>query len=69
MEWIKWMFGVVPRSAVGSPRLFLIVHYSFMAILAILFSVFSPQIRKLVNFPIDMQHALTSIEVAELRKC
>ena len=56
MEWVKWMFGVVPRSAVGSPRLYLIVHYSFMALLAILFSVFSNQIRKLVNFPIDMEH-------------
>ena len=60
MEWIKWMFGVVPRSAVGSPRLYLIVHYSFMALLAILFSVFSEQIRKLLNylfnFPIEMAH-------------
>lgn len=56
IEWVKWMFGIVPRSAVGSPRLFLIVHYSFMAFLAILFSVFSDSLRRLVGFPPDMVH-------------
>ncbi len=56
MEWVKWMFGVVPRSAVGSPRLFLIVHYSFMAFLAIMFAVFSDPVRRLVNLPPDMEH-------------
>ncbi len=56
IEWIKWMFGVVPRSAVGSPRLYLIVHYSFMAFLAIMFAVFSDQLRPLVNFPDEMAH-------------
>ena len=55
MEWVCWMFGVVPRSAVGSSRLFLIVHYSFMAFLAILFAVFSAEIRSFVGFPRDMQ--------------
>lgn len=56
MEWVRWMFGVVPRSAVGSPRLFLIVHYSFMAFLAILFAVFSEEIRWFIDFPSDMEH-------------
>lgn len=62
MEWIRWMFGVVPRSAVGSPRLFLIVHYSFMAFLAILFAIFSDKLRVLVGFPQDMQHLPPAID-------
>ncbi len=56
MEWVRWMFGVVPRSAVGSPRLYRIVHYSFMAFLAIMFAVFSDEIRTLVRYPADMAH-------------
>lgn len=56
MEWIKWMFGVVPRSAVGSPRLYLMVHYLFIAFLAIMFAVFSDQIRPLIYFPDEMAH-------------
>lgn len=56
MEWVRWMFGVVPRSAVGSPRLFLIVHYSFMAFLAILCAVFSDWLRWFVGFPLEMEH-------------
>ena len=62
MEWVRWMFGVVPRSAVGSPRLYLIVHYSFMAFLAIMFAVFSDGIRSLVGFPADMAHLRPSID-------
>jgi len=62
MEWVRWMFGVVPRSSVGSPRLYLIVHYSFMAFLAIMFAVFSDRIRSLVGFPVDMAHLRPSID-------
>jgi len=62
MEWVRWMFGVVPRSAVGSPRLFLIVHYCFMAFLAILFAVFSAEIRWFVGFPGDMAHLQGPLE-------
>jgi hypothetical protein len=62
IEWVKWMFGVVPRSAVGSPTLFLVVHYSFMAVLAILFAVFSDKLRVAVGFPEDMQHLPPAVD-------
>lgn len=62
MEWVRWMFGVVPRSAVGSPRMFLIVHYSFMAFLAILCAIFSDALRTLVGFPPDMEHLQGPLE-------
>lgn len=56
LEWLRWLFGVVPRSSVGSPRLYLAVHYSFMALLAILFAVFSDSIRKALGIAQDMEH-------------
>ena len=56
VEWLKWCFGVVPRSAVGSPTAFLIVHYSFITIVALLFGWFSPGIRKGIGYADQMQH-------------
>ncbi|MCA9065577.1 MAG: hypothetical protein KDA96_21060, partial [Planctomycetaceae bacterium] len=35
LDWCRWLFGVVPKSAVGSPRSYLFVHYIFMALIAI----------------------------------
>ncbi len=55
LEWLKWLFGVVPRSAVGSPRLYLTIHYSFIAVMAILLGFFSPEIRRLLPVPQEMQ--------------
>lgn len=62
MEWVRWMFGVVPRSAVGSPRFYLTVHYCFMAFLAILCAVFSDRLRVFFGFPIDMGHLPPAID-------
>ena len=35
LDWCRWLFGVVPRSAIGSPRSFLIIHYVFIALIAV----------------------------------
>jgi len=56
LDWCRWLFGVVPKSAVGSPTLYLIVHYSFMLLLAILAAVFSPQIRSLLGLQENLEH-------------
>lgn len=62
LEWLRWLFGVVPRSSVGSPRLYLAIHYSFMALLAILCAVFSNQIRTLLNVAQDMKNLPTWLD-------
>ncbi len=49
IEWVRWMFGIFPRSCLGSPKertVYLIVHYSFMALVTILLAYFSDNIRK-----------------------
>lgn len=56
LEWCRWLFGVFPRSAVGSPVIYLTVHYTFMALLAILCAIFSDQIRLWVGAPARVEH-------------
>jgi hypothetical protein len=52
MEWVRWMFGIFPRSALASPKertIFLIVHYSFIFLVTVLLAVFSDQIRYVIG--------------------
>ena len=45
LDWIKLACGVMPRSGFGSAKLFLVLHYCFMALLAVLCAYFSPDIQ------------------------
>ena len=43
IDWVRWMFGIFPRSALASPRertIYLIVHFSFVALVALFFAYF-----------------------------
>ena len=51
LEWIRWMFGIFPRTAIGSRTKFLIVHYSFVAVIFLLLCVFTPQLRGPLHLP------------------
>ena len=55
LEWIRWMFGIFPRTAIGSRTKFLIVHYSFVAVIFLLLCIFTPQLRVPLHLP-DMEH-------------
>ncbi|MEQ9410586.1 MAG: type VI secretion protein IcmF/TssM N-terminal domain-containing protein [Fuerstiella sp.] len=55
LEWIRLLFGVMPRSGFGSPRLFLILHYSFMALIAILLAWLSDDIRHWLGWEFRMR--------------
>ncbi|MEO2017611.1 MAG: type VI secretion protein IcmF/TssM N-terminal domain-containing protein [Fuerstiella sp.] len=48
LEWIKLACGVMPRSGFGSRKLYLVVHYCFMLLLAVLCGVFNDSIRNLL---------------------
>jgi len=50
------MFGIFPRSAVGSRKIYLIVHYSFIAIMALLLGWFSDPIRGFIGYAQKMEH-------------
>ena len=59
LEWIRLLFGVIPRSGVGSAKVFLILHYCFMALLAILLAIFSNYIRlDLLGWKFGMHHGI-----------
>ncbi|MEZ6130120.1 MAG: type VI secretion protein IcmF/TssM N-terminal domain-containing protein [Planctomycetaceae bacterium] len=45
LEWTRLLFGVMPRSGFGSAKVFLVIHYCFMVLLAILLGIFSDSIR------------------------
>ena len=55
LEWIRWMFGIFPRTAIGSRTKFLIVHYSFVAVVFLLLCFFTPELRKPLHLP-NMEH-------------
>lgn len=44
LTWIKWVFGIVPKSAMGSPVLFRVIHYTMVALIALLLGIFSDRI-------------------------
>jgi type IV secretory pathway VirB3-like protein len=46
LEWVRWIFGVVPKSAFGSPRFFLAVHYTGLFLVFLLLCIFSDPVRK-----------------------
>jgi IcmF-related N-terminal domain len=56
LDWCRWVFGVVPRSAVGSPMIYLILHYSLMTLLAVLCAYFSPEIRSGLGLEMHLEH-------------
>jgi hypothetical protein len=39
LDWCRWLFGVVPKSAIGSPRVYLIAHYAFIAVITIVLAL------------------------------
>lgn len=39
LDWCKWLFGIVPKSAVGSPRTYLIAHYCFIILITIVLAL------------------------------
>ncbi len=41
LEWIRLLFGVIPRSGFGSQKVYLVVHYMFVALVGLLLAVFS----------------------------
>ncbi|MFK7818582.1 MAG: type VI secretion protein IcmF/TssM N-terminal domain-containing protein [Planctomycetaceae bacterium] len=45
MEILRWIFGVVPRSAIGSPVVFRVVHYTFWALVIIVAGLCSTWVR------------------------
>jgi hypothetical protein len=50
LEWTRLLFGMMPRSGVGSVKVYLIIHYCFIALVAILLAIFTPQIRDLLGW-------------------
>lgn len=50
LEWTRLLFGMVPRSGFGSAKLFLVLHYCFMGLIAIILAIFTPEIRGAVDF-------------------
>ncbi len=51
LEFFRWIFGVVPRSAIGSPVVFRVVHYTFWALLILCAALFSPYVRPINQLP------------------
>lgn len=50
LEWTRLLFGMMPRSGFGSTKLFLVLHYCFMGLIAIVLAIFSESIRGYVPF-------------------
>ncbi|MEZ6059008.1 MAG: type VI secretion protein IcmF/TssM N-terminal domain-containing protein [Planctomycetaceae bacterium] len=46
MDWLRLICGVVPKSAIVSPKLYLAIHYTAVAVVFILLSIFSDGIRR-----------------------
>lgn len=50
LEWIRLLFGMVPRSGFGSTKIFLVLHFCFMGLIAIVLAYFTPEIRGSIGF-------------------
>ena len=44
LEWIRLLFGVMPRSGFGSKKVFLILHYVFVGLVALILGLLSSRI-------------------------
>lgn len=51
-SWTRWIFGVVPKSAVGSAMTFRVIHYTLVLLVALVLGFFTPQIQKIVSLPL-----------------
>lgn len=51
LGWFRWLFGVFPKSAVGSPVVFHVFHYTMLFLVFVLFSYFSPAILEMLGLP------------------
>lgn len=58
LDWMRLLFGVMPKSGFGSARIFLVLHYTFMAVLAILFACGSDWIRELMGWKFRMNQSV-----------
>ncbi|TWT42820.1 hypothetical protein KOR42_46240 [Thalassoglobus neptunius] len=52
LSWFRWIFGVVPKSAVGSVLIFRIVHYTLVVLIALILGWFTPQIQQWTQLPV-----------------
>ena len=48
IEWSRWLVGLVPRSSIGPARYYLIIHYTFVAVLTLLLAYFTPELQKVL---------------------
>lgn len=55
LTWLRWLFGVVPKSAIGSPVVYRVIHYTAVFLIALLLGVFSNSIMNMLGFP-QMHH-------------
>ncbi|MFN5625199.1 MAG: type VI secretion protein IcmF/TssM N-terminal domain-containing protein, partial [Planctomyces sp.] len=49
IEWGRWLVGLVPRSSIGPARYYLIIHYTFVAVLTLLLAYFTPELQGVVK--------------------
>lgn len=55
LTWLKWIFGIVPKSAVGSPVVFRAIHYTLVGLTALILGIFSNSVLELIGAP-KMDH-------------
>lgn len=58
LDWTRLLFGVMPKSGFGSARIFLVLHYTFMTLLAILFAWGSDWIRESMGWKFRMNQSV-----------
>ncbi|HAD57938.1 MAG TPA: hypothetical protein DCG12_01660 [Planctomycetaceae bacterium] len=58
LEWIRLLFGVMPRSGFGSAKIFLVIHYCFIAIVTIVLAIppVSDWVREVLGFEQRFRH-------------
>lgn len=48
IEWSRWLVGLVPRSSIGAAQYYLIFHYTFITVVAILLAAFTVELREVL---------------------
>lgn len=55
LTWLKWLFGVVPKSAIGSAVVYRVIHYTLVFIIFLILGIFSNSIMRSLGLP-QMDH-------------
>lgn len=55
LTWLKWIFGVVPKSAIGSAVVYRVIHYTLVFIVFVILGIFSNSIMRSLGLP-QMDH-------------